>query len=117
MRMPASPLAFLSDDAVRGNLTCHSRISAQNGHGSSSADPRATLSEYVRTREYKAEVLSALAIMIGNIGQQVKQYGSLSRVPMEAVANVRNDMYLTSETIRFLEKNDAVKLDDDTKAT
>ena len=80
------------------------------------ADPRAALSEYVRTKEYKAEVLSSLAGVIGDIGEQVKQYGSLARVPMEAVTNVRNDMYLTSETIRFLDKNEAVKFDDDTKA-
>ena len=32
------------------------------------------------------------------------------------MSNVRNDMYLASETIRFLDKNDAVKLDADTKA-
>ncbi|MEO9061448.1 MAG: inorganic phosphate transporter [Nitrosospira sp.] len=80
------------------------------------ADPRAALSEYVRTKEYKAEVLSALASVIGDIGQQVKQYGSLARVPVAEVANVRNDMYLTSEAIRFLEKSGAAKFDDDAKA-
>jgi PiT family inorganic phosphate transporter len=80
------------------------------------ADPRAALSEFVRTREYKAEVLSALASVIGDIGQQVKQYGSLARVPVAEVANVRNDMYLASEAIRFLEKSGAVKFDDDAKA-
>lgn len=35
---------------------------------------------------------------------------------MEAVANVRNDMYLTSEAIKFLEKDSSVKFDADTKA-
>src|SRR5690606_29785674 len=32
------------------------------------------------------------------------------------ISNVRNDMYLTSETIRFLEKDGAATLDDDTRA-
>ncbi len=40
----------------------------------------------------------------------------MSHVPLEAVSNVRNEMYLTSETLRFLEKAESVKLDDDTKA-
>ena len=80
------------------------------------ADPRATLSNYVRTREYKAEVLSALASVIGQIGEQVKQYDCFAHVPIEAVSNVRSDMYLTSESIRFLNKNKAVKFDADTQA-
>ncbi len=78
------------------------------------ADPLATLAEYVRTKEYKAEVVPALASIVGDIARQVKEYGSLARVPMEAVANVRNDMYLASESIRFLDKNGAVKFDADT---
>jgi len=81
-----------------------------------SANPRTTLSEYVRTKEYKAEVVPALSSMIGSIGAQVKQHGSLAKVPMETVANVRNDMYLASEAIRFLDKSDAAKFDADTKA-
>ena len=80
------------------------------------ADPRATLSDYVRTREYRVEVLSALASVIGQIGEQVKQYDCFAHLPIEAVSNVRNDMYLTSESIRFLSKNKAVKFDADTRA-
>ncbi|WP_234406171.1 inorganic phosphate transporter [Methylobacillus glycogenes] len=46
----------------------------------------------------------------------MRGYGSLSLVPADAVANVRNDMYLTSETIRVLDKNPAlVPLQGDTK--
>ncbi len=70
----------------------------------------------MRTKEFKPEVVPALAAVTGSIGTQVKEYGSITRVPAEAVANVRNDMYLTSETIRFLLKNDAVQFDADTKA-
>src|SRR4029079_243960 len=33
------------------------------------------------------------------------KYGSLNKVPAEAVGNTRNDMYLTSEAIRFLMKH------------
>lgn len=78
------------------------------------ADPHATLTEYVRTKEYSSEVVPALASVVGDIARQVKGYGSLALVPMEAVANVRNEMYLASESIRLLDKNGVVKFDNDT---
>jgi PiT family inorganic phosphate transporter len=80
------------------------------------ADPRAALSEYVRTREVKPEVLPALAAITGSIGAQVKEYGTLAQVPSTAVSNVRNDMYLASESIRHLEKSDKLPLDADGKS-
>ena len=45
-----------------------------------------------------------------SIGEQVSEHGSLAKVPAEAVANVRNDRYLTSEAIRFLDQSAAVTL-------
>jgi len=83
--------------------------------GVAPADARATLSDYVRTREVRADLLPALGAVIGSIGEQVKQSGSLSQVPAAAVSNVRNDMYLTSETIRFLDKSGKLPADADTK--
>ncbi len=83
--------------------------------GSTPANPRATLAEYVRTKELKPDVLPALAAITGSIGAQVKEHGSLAKVPAAAVSNVRNDMYLASESIRSLEKNDKVVLDADAR--
>jgi len=40
----------------------------------------------------------------------------MARVPAEAVANVRNDMYLVSEAIRLLTKERTLALDADAKA-
>jgi len=80
------------------------------------SEPRKTLSEYVRTKVVQPDVLPALAVIVGDIGAQVKEYGSLSKVPAAAVANVRNDMYLVSESIRFLEKSGKLTLDADAKA-
>jgi len=74
------------------------------------------LSDYIRTKELKPEVIPALAAVAGSIGEQIKQNGSLAKVPKAAVSNVRNDMYITSEAIRFLEKDKAVKLGDETRA-
>jgi PiT family inorganic phosphate transporter len=80
------------------------------------ADPRAALSEYVRTRTVTPDVVPALASLAGGIGAQVKEHGSLRKVPAAAVANVRNDMYLASEAIRFLDRDATVRFDPDTKA-
>ncbi|MGE8096377.1 inorganic phosphate transporter [Pseudomonas fluorescens] len=78
------------------------------------ADPRPVLSEYVRSKEVTPQLIPALAALAGNIGNEVKGYGSLSKVPAEAMGNVRNDMYLTSETIRLMDKNKVGDFDADT---
>jgi PiT family inorganic phosphate transporter len=78
-------------------------------------EPRAALSDYVRTRELKPDVVPALAQLAGSIGDQVRVHKSLSQVPSAAVSNVRNDMYLVSEAIRLLDKSGAVQFDAKTK--
>ncbi len=78
-------------------------------------DSRKVLSEYVRTRELTPEVVPALRALTTSIGIQVKEHGSLARVPSDSVSNVRNDMYLTAEAIRHLEKDKNIQFDADTK--
>jgi len=82
----------------------------------SSEAARHVLTEYVRTKAVTSEVVPALATMTGSIGEQVKSHGTFAEVPAEQVGNVRNDMYLVSEAIRFLDKDESVKFDADTKA-
>jgi PiT family inorganic phosphate transporter len=78
-------------------------------------DSRQVLSDYVRTKEMNPSVLPALAAMTQNIGEQVKASGSIAGLPTDAVSNVRNDMYLASESIKGLEKKKELgKLDADT---
>ena len=79
------------------------------------ANPRQAISDYIRTKQYTAEVVPSLAALTGEIGAQVKEYGTFDRVPSESVGNVRNDMYLASEAIRLIDKDKAVSFDDDTK--
>ena len=79
------------------------------------ADPRRVLADYIRTKEYHGEVIPALAVIAGDISEQVKSYNPLSRVPALSVSNVRNDMYLSSEAIRLLDKNPAVRIDADAR--
>ena len=58
----------------------------------------------MRSHTLQPETVPALIKLIDVSATQVAQYGSLSRVPVESVDNVRNDMYLTSEAIRLMQK-------------
>ena len=79
-------------------------------------DSRRALSDFVRTKSVTPEVIPALAGLVGDIGEQVKaSSGSLAHVPVLQASNVRNDMYLASEAIRFLEKDPSIKFDADAK--
>ncbi|MDD1977083.1 inorganic phosphate transporter [Pseudomonas tussilaginis] len=81
-----------------------------------SKDPRTTLTEFIRQPQATPELVPALAALTGAIGAEVAGYGSLNRVPAEAMANVRNDMYLTSETIRLIDKHQLVEFNADARA-
>ncbi len=79
------------------------------------SDPRAVLTEYVRTKALNDSVVPAVSALVGSIGQQVKAYGTFTKVPAADVKNVRNDMYLTSEAINALTKSGKVNFDADAK--
>ncbi|HEY2630375.1 MAG TPA: inorganic phosphate transporter [Usitatibacter sp.] len=79
------------------------------------AEFRTVLSDYVRTKEMKPELVPALEAVTASIGGQVTQYKTLAKVPATAVGNVRNDMYLASEAIRSFVKSDKSGLDDEGK--
>ncbi len=110
----AMPVDQMTQFAAVAHVTAESLTKASAP--AAAADPRKTLAEYVRTKAGNPDVLPALAAMAGSIGEQIKQYGTLAKVPADAVGNVRNDMYLASEAIRFIEKDSSVKLDADAKA-
>src|SRR5215813_5122221 len=78
------------------------------------ADFREGVAAYVRSHELKPETISSLISLMTGVADQVTKYGSMSRVPIEAVNNVRNDMYLASEAIRLMQKAGNPKFDDET---
>ncbi len=120
------PTAYALNRALPAHETAQFAAVAQATHDSllqaagndpvSASAARAALADYVRTRQAKPDTIADLASLVGDIETQVSERGgSLAKMPALAVANVRNDMYLTSESIRFLEKDPKVALAPQTK--
>jgi PiT family inorganic phosphate transporter len=68
-------------------------------------NPRPAVTNYVAQRQINEGTFPSLAALVRDIADQVAQYGSLAKLPAEAVSNTRNDMYLASEALRFLMKD------------
>ncbi|CAN5828596.1 inorganic phosphate transporter [soil metagenome] len=68
-------------------------------------NPRPAVTAYVSQRKISEGTYVSLATLVKEISAQVEEYGSIAKIPATAVANTRNDMYLTSEALRFLMKD------------
>jgi inorganic phosphate transporter, PiT family len=68
-------------------------------------NPRPAVMEYVAHHHINEGTYPSLAALIQDIEKQVKQYGSLAKIPAAAVGNTRNDMYLADEALRNLMKD------------
>jgi PiT family inorganic phosphate transporter len=68
-------------------------------------NPRPAVTAYVAQHKINEGTYPSLAALLRDISKQVSDYGSVSKIPAEAIGNTRNDMYLTSEAIRFLMKD------------
>jgi inorganic phosphate transporter, PiT family len=80
-----------------------------------SREGRPLVEAAIRTREVNSPVVYAgLARLTQDIADQVGQYGAVAKVPAAAVQNVRNDMYLASEAVRLMQKQDLAGADQGT---
>ena len=68
------------------------------------------MTDYVAAHQINEGTYPSLAVLVRDISKQVSEYGSLAKVPAEAVGNTRNDMYLVSEALRFLMKDKEAEL-------
>jgi inorganic phosphate transporter, PiT family len=79
-------------------------------------DPRSELTEYLRTKKLQPDTMTALRENIRDLEGDVKAYGDYKNVPPNQQTNVRNDMYVTSETLRVMAKTHAVSFNTDEQA-
>jgi inorganic phosphate transporter, PiT family len=99
--MPASQIAQFETNSQAASAVINSKAAGYNVLG----DPRPAVTLYVAERKINEGTFPSLAVLVKNISDQVTQYGSIAKMPMDQVGNVRNDMYLASEAIRFLMKD------------
>ncbi|MET4797573.1 inorganic phosphate transporter [Bradyrhizobium sp. LB11.1] len=111
--MPESQIAAFIKNSEAASKVIESRAAGYNVIG----DPRPAVTSYVATREITGGTFPSLAVLARDIARQVTNYGSLAKVPAEAVGNTRNDMYLVSEALRFLMKDKEAELNADDIAT
>ena len=99
--MPDNEIAQFRTTSAAAAKVIQSKAAGYNVLG----NPRPAVTVYVSERKINEGTYPSLAVLVTEISKQVDQYGSLSKVPAEAVGNTRNDMYLASEAIRFLMKD------------
>ncbi len=77
------------------------------------ANPRAELTEYIRTKQLEPQTVPALVNMIQDLDHEVAYYHELKSVPANELSNIRNGMYLASESLRVMEKSKSMPYSED----
>ena len=112
----ALPTAYALNHTMPAGATPHFLASAQqaqavftahaNGVKIDSQQGRPRVMAALRDRKLDGpELFAALAGLSEDISNQVRQTGSVAHVPASATTNVRNDMFLVSETAHKMLKN------------
>lgn len=111
--LPDSQVKQFSVNSTAASKVIDSKAAGYNVIG----NPRPAVTNYVAQHQINEGTFPSLAVLVRDISNQVTQYGSLAKVPAEAVGNTRNDMYLVSEALRFLMKDKEAELSTDDVAT
>jgi inorganic phosphate transporter, PiT family len=97
--MPVSQMEqFIANSTAAANVV-GTKAAGYNVIG----DPRPAVTAYVALHKVNEGTFPSLAALMRDIATQVSEYGSLTRIPAEAVGNTRNDMY--TPTHRRLGRN------------
>ncbi len=107
------PTAYALNHTVdRGSVQTFAAVSTQVAGvlgnyvepGTVVQDSGQELEHFVATHKYQPATMLALQQMVTDIRNEAVSYGSLGNVPQQMQANVRNQMYLTSEAMRLMPK-------------
>jgi PiT family inorganic phosphate transporter len=107
--LPDSQMAPFQQNSAVAAAVVNSKAAGYNVLG----NPRPAVTLYVAQHQINEGTYPSLAALIADISNQVKQYGSLAKIPNEQVGNTRNDMYLVSEALRLLAKDKGADLSAD----
>ena len=70
----------------------------------STADARQTVTDYIRTKQLLSNTILALRKLIDETTHEIALYKQYKSVPPQEQANVRNNMYVASEALRLMMK-------------
>ena len=99
-----TPAFLQSVDAGQGVFTAH----AGGATVPEAEAARVTVREAPKVRQVNdPTVYAAMATITGDVGQQVKQYGTIQAVPAAATQNVRTDMFPASDAVHVMGKTPA----------
>jgi PiT family inorganic phosphate transporter len=97
---PAEVQSFVAASEQTG------KILAQHVDGSESvgSDPRAEVTAYIRSQQIRPDTVLAVKSLVTEINQELSLYKNFKSVPAQKQSNLRNDMYLTNEALRLMQK-------------
>jgi inorganic phosphate transporter, PiT family len=95
---------------VQNSLAASKVVESKAAGYSVLGDPRPAVTNYLTSHEINEGTYPSLAVLIRDIAKQVQSSGAISKIPAAQAGNTRNDMYLASEAIRFLQKDKASEL-------
>jgi PiT family inorganic phosphate transporter len=78
--------------------------------GNAPADAHGSALALVRDRKVTPEGVASIAALAGKVSNEVGRYHSMDKVPAGSMVNIRNDMYLVSEGLRFMSKAKSLKV-------
>ncbi len=107
--LPDNQLQTFASRSIAASKVIEGKAEGYNVLG----NPRPAVTAYVSSHEINEGTFPSLAVLVRDISDQITKYGALSKMPADTVGNVRNDMYLASEAIRFLMKDKASDLSAD----
>jgi PiT family inorganic phosphate transporter len=109
------PTAYALNHTVTANdIQQFIAASEQAGHildryvsQSSKLNPnaRAEVTNYIRTQKLQPETILALRELVGDVSSKVGQYKVIKSIPAQEQTIIRNDMYVTGEALRLMQKN------------
>jgi PiT family inorganic phosphate transporter len=112
----AVPAQYVSQFHTQ-SLAAQKVLAQHAGSATAPADPRASLTTYLTTKQSSPDTVPALSALVGDVDRQVTGYGSLAHVPASATKNMRNDMYIASEAIKRMTADEKSEFQgDDAKA-
>jgi len=92
-------LDFVAVSAQAGETLGH-----YAGGATIAGDGRDEVTAYVRNREITPTTIAGLQKLVGAVGHDMAIYKELKHVPPAQTRNFRNDMYVISEAMRFMDK-------------